>query len=122
MRRRRWIIFAVIILAAASYFLWFRGVKTVVSNTGSTAMHDVRVVVTGAAYRLGDIPPGDSRNVYVNPSSESSLTIQYIDASAGARSLDIDCYIEKGNSGRIEVHIANGAIVWQDVRVKSLPW
>jgi hypothetical protein len=100
----------VIVLAIGVTALMPRGVEAVLRNADATTMRDVRIVVTGRSYALGDVPPGRVRSIRVRPAGESSLTIEYADAT-GTRSVRVDCYMEAGYSGSITVDVANGAVV-----------
>lgn len=130
--RRRWrIILAIVVVGvsvvgAGAYLAWpggggLAGVETVVRNSSPAPMRDVRVVVTGGSYRIGDIPPGESRSVRVKPSGDSSVRLEYTDAG-GARSVDLDCYIEAGYSGGISVDVANGAVVRKSEAIRPGPY
>lgn len=122
MRRRVWIILAIVVVAVGAVLLWPRGVKTVVRNAGGQTMKDVHVLVTGRSYALGDIPPNETRSVRVKPVSESSITIQYTDATGTFLSADADCYIESGYSGSISVNVANGSVTRKVDSVRSTPF
>lgn len=122
MRRRWWIILGIAVIGAGAFLLWPRGVKVVVGNTGTAAMRDMRVVVTGGSYTLGDLRPGESRGVHVKPSGESSITLQYADAGGGPQSVDLDCYIEPGYAGSVSVDVANGAVVRKADSTRPTPW
>jgi hypothetical protein len=122
MRRHLWIILAIAIISAAAVFLlWPRGVETIIRNAGAEPMRDVRVLVTGRAYALGDIHPNEVRSVHVKPLGESSITIRYTDAAGTPRSADVDCYIESGYSGSISVDLASGAVTRKAVNIQITP-
>ena len=61
-------------------------------------MSSVVVHVTGNAYPLGDIPPGEDKSVLVVPTGESHIEI----AHAKGR-LEIDTYFESGYRGSISI-------------------
>jgi hypothetical protein len=121
MRRRLWIILAIVVVAVGAVLLWPRGIKAVVRNAGGETMKDVHVLVTGRSYALGDIQPNEVRSVRVNPVGESSIKIQYTDAAGASRSADAACYIESGYSGSITVDIANGTITRKVDGVRITP-
>ena len=97
----------VIVLAAGLYLLWPGGVKAVVRNAGSGTMHDVRLLVTGRTYSLGDLQPKEIRSVRVNPTGESSITIRYTEGAGAPKVVDADCYVEAGYSGSISVDVGD---------------
>jgi hypothetical protein len=53
------------------------GVDFTLSNSGSEALRSVTVQVTGRSYELGDIPPGGSKTVKLNPTSESHIELLF---------------------------------------------
>jgi hypothetical protein len=122
MRLRSWLIIATALLAAAVIPLWPRGVKAVVRNASDSPMRNVRLVVTGRSYTLGDIRPNETRTARVNPTGESDITIEYTDASGTLKAVRADCYIEHGYFGTIRVGVANGAVTGKtnDIRVTPL--
>jgi hypothetical protein len=124
MRRIWWIILGIAVIGAGAFLLWPRGVKVVVANTGTTAMRDVRVAVTGNSYRLGDLRPGERRGVHVKPTGDSSITLQYTDEGGGGdpQSVDLDCYIEAGYAGSVSVDMANGVVVRKADATRPSPW
>jgi hypothetical protein len=112
---------AVVVTAISVTCFWPRNVKVVVTNTGTTSMQNVTVLLTGSSYSLGTIAPGQSASVRVRPVGESTIKLQYTD-SAGAHTLDADSYIEAGYRGRLELDVANGAIVRKVDAIKLGVW
>jgi hypothetical protein len=106
-----------VITVVATATLLRRGVTADIHNTGATPLLNLRVHVTGRAYPLGDLQPGQSRAVRVDPTGESHLTLAYTDPAGAPRSLTADCYFESGYRGRITVDIANGKVTRVDSRV-----
>jgi hypothetical protein len=121
MRRRLWIILAVGVVIVGAVLLRPGGVKAVVRNAGGETMKDVHVLVRGRTYALGDILPNQVRSVRVKPVGESSITIQYTDATGASRSAEADCYIESGYSGSISVDVANGKVIRKVDKVRLTP-
>jgi hypothetical protein len=87
------IVIAVLFLAKASA----SGVAFTLTNVGTTTMESVTVQVTGRSYRLGDLTPGTSKTIRVNPAGESHIELVF----SGTRRLKIDCYFESGYRGKI---------------------
>jgi hypothetical protein len=81
-------------------------------------MGDVRVVVTGRSYAVGDLRQQESRSVRVRPTGESHIVLRYADAGGAERSVEVNCYFEPGYSGRITVNIADGGVVHVDDQVR----
>ena len=125
MRRSHWfiaffviagIVIAGIVVAAVALFPG--GVEAVIRNTGRARMRDIRVIVTGHSYAIGDLAPGQSRSVRVNPDGESHIVLTYTDASGVGQRLTVDCYFESGYSGSITVEVAEGTIAKVDDRIE----
>lgn len=120
MRRRLPIIFAALSIAAVGAVLfWPRGVTAVVRNAGADTIRDVHVVVTGRSYPLGDIAPGQARSVRLRPAGESSITLRFTDSAA--RSAHVDCFLEPGYSGSIEIDIAGGVVSRVANNIRATP-
>jgi hypothetical protein len=100
---------------------WPRNVKVVVTNTGTTSMQNVTVLVTGGSYPLGTIAPGQTASVRVRSAGESTIKLQFTDPT-GAHTLDADCYIEAGYRGRLDLDVASGAIVRKADAIKLGIW
>lgn len=126
MRRRRWAIVAVIAVVVvaipASLLIWTPGVKAVVTNTGTTAMRNVRVEVTGGAYPIGDLQPGEKRSVRVRPKGESHIVLRYADPDGATHAVDVDCYFESGYSGSIAADVADGKVTRIDNAIRLTPY
>jgi len=92
---------ALLSLVALWAFVLPRGVTIEVRNVSAEPMRGVVVHVTGASYPIGDLLPGESRNVAVKPSSESRVELE----SQGHRRLIVDCYFEPGYNGMITAEV-----------------
>src|SRR5688572_13679738 len=125
MRRRRWaiaVIAFVVLAVPASLLIWTPGVKAVVTNTGTTAMRNVRVEVTGRAYAIGDLQPGESRSVRVRPKGESHIVLRYVDPNGATQAVTVDCYFESGYSGSIAADVADGKVTRIDNAIRLTPY
>lgn len=83
------------------------GVDLTLINTGTEVLRAVTVEVTGRSYRLGDISPGASKTVKVNPVSESHIVVRF----PTGLSMIIDCYLEPGYGGEIRAKVTSQAVV-----------
>jgi len=107
-RRTNVILGAGVIACIATVLVWLyleRGVLVTVRNSDARALRSVSVHVTGRAYVLGDLEPGATRSVRVNPTGESSVEIRFRDDSGKTKSLDAGGYIEAGYAGSMEVDV-----------------
>ncbi len=113
-------------VATVAGFLWERpdsssGVTAIVTNGGTAPMRNVRVVVTGHTYSLGDLSAKEMRTVRLEPSGESHIVLTYVDESGGPQSLPVDCYFEPRYSGEIEVDVADGKVIRVSDRISISP-
>lgn len=98
------------------------GVTATVKNSGSSPLNGVVVIVTGKTYSAGNIQPGQSVSVVVNPQGASQLTIEYSDPTGIQHSLPVDCYFESGYSGSITVEVSTNQITKVDDQIRSVPY
>lgn len=105
---------AIVMAISAALVVLDRGVTVSVKNVGSEALTSVVVHVTGNAYTLGDIQPGEGRSVRVFPTGESHVEIEH---SKGR--LIVDTYFESGYRGKISVDVTASKVqrVEDDTRV-----
>lgn len=83
------------------------GVTFSLSNVGITAMESVTVQVIGRSYPLGDLAPGSSKSIKVDPTGESHIELVF----SGTRRLTIDCYVESGYKGKITAEVTPEKVV-----------
>jgi hypothetical protein len=93
------------------------GVSVCVHNLGPDPLNRLVVHVTGRSYRLGDIAAGDSRSVTVNPTSESHLEIEFVDPSGNQTLLSVDCYLEPGYKGTLDIRVNGNKLARVDDHV-----
>lgn len=100
---------AILALIAVMFMVINRapGVDLTVINVGSAPLKAVTVQVTGRSYRLGDIKPGSSKSIKVNPTAESTIQLIFSDG----RRLDIDSYFERGYRGTITAEVTSTRVV-----------
>lgn len=122
MRVFRWTMAIVTIVAIGTFIVWPRSVKAIVENNGTKNMRDVRIVVTGRTYDLGDLAPGTNRAAYVRPKSESNIVVTYADNNGTKRRLPVECYLEPGYAGRITVEVSDGLVSKVSDQTRIGPW
>lgn len=97
-----------IVLGFIGYYSSFSdGVTFVAKNVGTESIRSVVVHVTGKSYVIGDIEPGTSKSVVLNPISESHVELTF----SGHPRLTIDCYFEHGYSGTLATEITVERVV-----------
>jgi hypothetical protein len=112
---------AAIGVAGVAWAVWPRGVTVVLRNADSTALTDVTIHVTGRDYPIGDVPPGSTRRVLVDPTSESHIEISQQLADGRGRS-PVDCYFEAGYSGEIDISVSRTSVAVIDNRISIGLW
>ena len=97
------------ILLAIAWLL--PGVTVRIRNTGRVAMKDVQVHVSGQIYAIGNIEALAMKSCRISPGDESDVEISYVLADGSSNRHSVDCYLESGSCGTIEVEIADGVMV-----------
>ena len=108
-----------IFAALLTLFVCFQpGVVVTVHNSGTeTATNDVRVHVTGRTYRLGHLKNYATKVCTVRSEGESHVEITYTLSNGTEMHHVVDCYIEPGYRGRVEIDIENGTLGRTAVRI-----
>jgi len=113
----------VIIVVSIAFMLWDHGVRAVIRNTGMTTFHDVHVNVTGRSYTIGDIRPGESRSVRVEPKGKSQIELTFAAGNSTSSPLVISCYFGPSHySGQITIDIADGQVVHVENKISTSLW
>jgi hypothetical protein len=94
--------------AGVAWATWPRGVTVVVRNKDSDALHGVTLHVTGRDYSIGDMPPGSTRSVVVEPTGASRIEISQ-QLAGGRGRVPVDCYFEGGYSGEIRIELSRAS-------------
>ncbi|MCP4348343.1 MAG: hypothetical protein GY795_22885 [Desulfobacterales bacterium] len=98
-------------------------IKVVITNTGTTVMRSTELHVTGKNYKIGNIAPKQSAEIFVCPTSESHITISYADSGSSRKKLTADCYFEqKHYTGSIQIEIDNGIIKKIQNNIRITGW
>jgi hypothetical protein len=97
-------------------FLHFnRSVAVTVKNVGPNPLHAVIVQATGFSHTVGDIDPGQSREIAVSARGESHIELEHSD---GPR-LVVNCYFENGYRGRISADVSGNVLVRKECNVRT---
>lgn len=116
-RRRKLVVFGVGSLILVALFMeWAAGgVSVVVMNWTSGPLTHVQIEFVGGSVTIPQILPRTSITEVVNPSSESSLTLHFKDATGKRRSEPIDVYIERNYRGKILITVQpDGQVTHRD--------
>lgn len=82
-----------------------KGVLVIVTNHSEDIIRGLQLEYEGGMIGTDKIDHNQSFSNYVNPTSESSLLIQFVDKNGITRKEAVDVYIEKNYSGKIEIII-----------------
>jgi hypothetical protein len=120
MRIRRYLLVLIAVAGIASiawivYRLAPSRILVIVNNHGPETLWDVTVHVTGAAYNIGDLPPGANKRVGVAPTGESGVRIEFADKTGKRVRSEWVGYFESGYGGSIRLD-------WEKGRVESEGW
>lgn len=102
---------------AIAVHFWPR-IQVRVENSGDRPVRQIALRVTGNAYELGDLAPGEFKEVVVKPTGESSLQIEFEDEAGAKIQSDANEYIEPGYDVCIVVSIRNGLVDARRTRVR----
>ena len=124
MSRTTTIVIGTVVVVAIAFVVvrTFGGVYVSVHNSGSTAMHNTVVHVTGRTYELGTLESGKQLSVCVRPRSESHAEISYENESGSHKRMQAECYFEgSGYAGTVAVEIANDILIGVEDSVRISP-
>lgn len=86
---------------------WPSRVEVNLTNAGAETMRAVVVHVTGASYEIGDIAPGETRTVKVNPTGESHVEF----TSSGGPRVKIESYFERDYEGYVNARVTSTRVL-----------
>jgi hypothetical protein len=107
MKKPLLVVAAALSLGFAAMYAIEDGVTFVAHNVGTEPMRSVVVHVTGKSYPIGDLAPGASKSVRVNPTSESHIEL----SQSGHARLTVGGYFEKGYQGTITADVTTESVV-----------
>jgi hypothetical protein len=105
--------FALAIGVAALALFLTGGLRVTVKNVSDQTLNTVVVHVTGAAYSLGDIAPGETKSVRVSPTGESHVEIEHAEGR-----FIVNTYFESGYRGHIDVDLTPREVVRVEDKVR----
>jgi hypothetical protein len=94
-----------ILLGLAFWIHFTRGLKVHVYNADSQTLRSLVVSVTGNSYHLGDLLPGSTVSVLVEPKGESGVTVEFVDVGGSLKQFNAAGYYESGYKGTIFLEI-----------------
>lgn len=97
--------FALLACGLGVWLYLHRGLNVRIHNADAQALRSVVVRVTGNSYLLGDLPPGSTVSVRVEPTGESSVHIEFQDSAGHSKSLNADVYLESGYQGTLSLDV-----------------
>jgi hypothetical protein len=107
---KKLIVFATVVFVAWYWaFMHTNGIEFTLKNVGTEALRSVTVELKDKSYVLGDVAPGTSKTVKINPLVETHrIDLRLLNG----RMLTIDCYIsEKDSGGRIKADVTSEAVI-----------
>jgi len=100
---------------------WHRGVTVILHNADAVSLSDITIHVTGHDYPIGDIPPGFTKHVLVDPTADSHIEISQRLAD-GRERLPVECYFESGYSGTITIAVSTRSATVVDNQIAVGLW
>jgi hypothetical protein len=110
------IVLVSVVVFAASYSQFTRGVMVVVSNGMSADIQDVELHFTGGMRHVGMVQPGSEVSVRVRPTGDSGLELRYVDSLGIQHKEAIGVYFDGENfRGSIDIQIhSDGTVTFVD--------
>jgi ABC-type Fe3+-hydroxamate transport system substrate-binding protein len=84
--------------------------KVRIENVSDETLKSVVVYVTGRSYDLGAIEPHKILSVDVCATGESHVEIEHSDSDGNKQRLNVDCYLEKGSGGSVDVKVTPSSV------------
>jgi hypothetical protein len=106
-----------IILIIGSFCILLRpsGVKVTITNASDEEFTNVKIRLVGDEHCVPNLKKGDQIELYVNPKSESGLTIEYNDSHQNQQIQELPIYVEPGYGGRLDIDLySHDNISWID--------
>ena len=118
----RWLVVILIPVAiGVAYWGLQSGVEVILVNHNPAPLRNVVIHVTGASYRIGDLPFDQTVRLRVHTTGESHLEIEFKNSSNKLQREIVDCYFESNDSGSIKVDFFNGDLRIED-HIKPSKW
>ena len=114
---------AVVLLIAAGYFFWTRGVCVSITNNTQNVITRIKITYRGGVVHIATLEPATSSGRYVNPATPSGLQLEWLDSSGARHSRNIGGYLERNYAGSLQMIIEpdNRVLVINKVRLTLLP-
>jgi hypothetical protein len=113
----------VVLLIAAGYFFWTRGVYVSITNNTQNVITRIKITYWSGAVHIATLEPATSYGRYVNPAAESGLQLEWLDSSGARHSRNMGGYLERNSAGSVQMIIEpdNRVLVINKVRSTLLP-
>jgi len=100
-----------------------KGVLIVVINQSESRIRNLKLSFSGGCITKDALANEDMFSANVNPTTESALSVQFLDEKGRLIEKTLDVYIEKNYTGRIVITIEPdyGVVMKQNVGVSSSP-
>lgn len=110
--------FLLFLIACAAALVWYyksdqQELIVSVQNVGLDRIRQLTIIVSGRTYSIGDVPPGDTVSVAVEPRGESHLEVEFVSIDDNVRRLNLGGYFESGYRGSIKVKVNSDGLVDQ---------
>ena len=82
-----------------------KGVKVSLKNQTGNMIKNIKIHYTGGTKNVAEIKKNSEWKGFINPNGESHIEIDYIDFKNIKHHKNIDCYLENGYKGRLNIKI-----------------
>ena len=92
-----------------------QGVEVLLINDGLRPIKQVKIVFTGGTSYIPQLSSKSQYKIYVNPTSESHLNVEFVDSNGLSHREMVDVYFERNYRGKIIIKIDDkGRTNWVD--------
>ena len=120
-RRPACLVAAGVLFGLAGWLHFNRGLTVRIHNSDARTLRSLVVSVTGQAYPLGDLPPGSTVSVRVEPKGESGVAVEFQESAGNPKQLNAGGYYEWGYKGTVSLDIDAERILHKTENVSSYP-
>lgn len=99
------------------------GVAVTVTNGSGADITSLSVRFTGGRRSAPRVEPAGRFRTRVNPTGESDLVVEFLDASGNGHTNEVDVYLEPDYRGAVRITIqTNGSVTWEDQSKTWAEW
>jgi hypothetical protein len=111
---------ALVLVIAAGYSYWTRGVYIKIANNTRNALKHIDITYSVGVIHIAELAPGASYGRYANPKGGSDLSLEWSDSS-GKHSDTLGVYFEHNYAGSVEIAVEPDSRVSVADKIRLFP-